>query len=52
MLDWRIGTARDHVAPASVVRAIIGSPRNANEWKSAIGLFSPPAGCVNRSHVA
>ena len=51
-LDWRIGSAVDHVAPASVVREIIGSPRNANEWKSATGLLPPSAGCANRSHVA
>jgi hypothetical protein len=52
VFDWRIGTGVDHVAPPLVVREIIGLPRNANEWKSAIGLFSPPAGCVKRSQVA
>ena len=40
------------MAPPLVVREIIGLPRNANEWKSAVGLFSPSAGWVKRSHVA
>jgi hypothetical protein len=52
VFDWRIGTGVDQVAPPFVVREIIGLPRNANEWKSAVGLFPPSAGWVKRSHVA
>jgi hypothetical protein len=50
--DRRIGSGTDHVAPPSVVRERIGSPRNANECWSTTGLLTPSAGCVNRSHVA
>jgi hypothetical protein len=51
-LDRRIGSGVDQVRPPSVVREIIGSPRNANECRSAFSLFRPSAGWVKRSQVA
>jgi hypothetical protein len=52
VFERRIATGRDQLAPALVVREIIGSPRNANEWKSAFSTLRCSAGCVKRIQVA